>query len=137
MIPPSVVIEHPGALYWLDPGTGMYQRTDPADENAIDILLGKITIGEDETGKLLQDVKILGTEALDGREATVIGLVGKGTDGEILTKLWVWNQKGLYLKTETLSPDEPSASETMEWRNFVFEEIADAVFDVPEDKIIK
>ena len=86
------------------------------------------------------DLQIIGTEAIDGKEATVISYttspLGVGRDD---IKLWLWNEKGLMLKEEktTSMNDNVIGTEITEWKDFVFEEIPDSLFEVPQDQIQK
>jgi hypothetical protein len=86
------------------------------------------------------DLKILGEDVVDGKQATLISYstspFGVGRE-EI--KLWLWNETGLTLRREkTVYLNEAVVgTERMEWKEFVFEDIPNSLFDVPQEHIQK
>jgi len=86
------------------------------------------------------DLKILGEEVVDGKGATLISYstspFGIGRE-EI--KLWLWNDTGLILRREkTVYINEVVVgTERTEWKEFVFEDMPDSLFDVPQEQIQK
>ncbi|MBI3324069.1 MAG: hypothetical protein HYZ92_02200 [Candidatus Omnitrophica bacterium] len=78
---------------------------------------------------------VLGTELIDGKQATVVQSSASGKIGKLTLKSWVWNDTGLELKSEMCVSDR--ACTTTEYKDFVFEDVPDSVFDVPKEKIIR
>lgn len=53
-------------------------------------------------------------------------------------KVWIWNETGLPLKiVSAVQTNGTTVSTTTEWKNFVFEDVPDSLFEVPHDKLVK
>lgn len=107
-------------------------------------------IGGDKT------LKVLGTEILDGKLATIVE-VSHVYEGKIKVpnqetfvktletkKMWIWNEKGIPLKSvidlqQEITENGEQKSYTFRYeyiyKDFKFEDIPDSVFEVPRDKI--
>ena len=87
-----------------------------------------------------KDLKIVGTDVVDGKPAIVITYTtppfGVGRDN---IKLWLWNDNGLALRTKkTITMNEAVVGTlTTEWKDFVFEDVPDSLFEVPQNQIQK
>jgi len=86
------------------------------------------------------DLKVLETEMLDGKEATGISYTTSPYGvGHNEIKLWLWNENGLSLrKEETVSREGKILRTTRtEWKEFLFEDLPDSLFDVPQEQVQK
>ncbi|OGD32392.1 hypothetical protein A3C91_05060 [Candidatus Azambacteria bacterium RIFCSPHIGHO2_02_FULL_52_12] len=84
--------------------------------------------------------KIVGKELIDGVPTTIIedSTEGEGMGGNTLvtSKSWISNEQGIPLKIKTTYTSNSVITEAVvENTNFVFEDIPDSVFEVPQDKI--
>jgi outer membrane lipoprotein-sorting protein len=68
----------------------------------------------------------IGTETIDGKSCTIVGW----TYGDSSVKYWIWKEKGIPLKIETISG---STSVIMEYSNIDLSNISDDMFKVPDD----
>lgn len=128
----SSEIIHPDANYIYNVFTDMYDKIpfifSPKLSGEI---LKKIT--ENPT------LKELGTTTYDGKLATIIEYSYTLKKDLITTKFWIWNEKGLPLKEESTFLDKDKniiSMTTNEYKNYIFEDIPDSIFEIPEDKIM-
>lgn len=85
-----------------------------------------------------QDYKILGNEVIDNKLATVIEFSLPASSSElpeITRKVWIWNKNGIVLKAENTEMN--GTITTRQLGNFTFNNMADDVFEIPEDKKIE
>jgi|GEM_PF-7130123 len=80
------------------------------------------------------ELKTLGTEIIDSKLATVVEYTLVFKDIVTTSKLWIWNEKGLPLKTVITTP--PLVTITMEFKNIIFGDIPDSLFEIPPEKIL-
>jgi outer membrane lipoprotein-sorting protein len=90
--------------------------------------------------------RILGTEEIGGKLTTVIEVTtqleggpfgGPGTT-EMKTKSWIWNEKGVPLKHETITTfsELPMVVKTfVEYKNYNFDMIPDSVFELTDGDV--
>ena len=78
-----------------------------------------------------QTLKVLGSDTLDGKEVTVVEY-SYNVSGVIMSpKFWIWNEKGIPLKMEMKSTlYTVNMTMTMVYKNFIFAEILDSIFEV-------
>ena len=141
----ETIINRPEGFFLYEEKTGTY--TQPPDFAKVAILQTfKVPPNASTTVEQIwsdaldsTDLRILGTDVIDGKEATRIAYTTSPFGGRVDVKLWLWNDKGLALKTEATSfmNEQPTATEITEWRDFVFEDIPDSLFDVQQEKIQK
>ena len=88
-----------------------------------------------------QDLKIIGRSVVDGKPATIVAYTTSQFGLERSGKVWLWNDNGLALKTEvTITTNGAGAvvvTQRAELTNFVFEDIADSLFEVPQGQVQK
>jgi outer membrane lipoprotein-sorting protein len=78
----------------------------------------------DMVAGLPKDAKFVGLDTVDGKPAAVFeATVNKNT-----TKLWLWVEKGLPLKSESTTPEGKT---TIEFLNYSFTSLADSMFELP------
>jgi len=132
----TIMIVRPDAVYFYDASKDKYLKMTP-EEMATKFTQKSFT----ELSKEIKEsgtLKELGTEIIDGKLTTIIEYSITVEETIITQKLWIWNEKGVPLKAEsTTGMGEIVTTTKMEYKNFVFEDIPDSVFEVPEDKIIK
>jgi len=68
--------------------------------------------------------KIVGVETIDGNVCTVVEYTDQGST----TKVWLWQARGLPLKTEATTP---MGKVTVTLKNISFENIDDSLFELP------
>jgi outer membrane lipoprotein-sorting protein len=78
-----------------------------------------------------QTLKVLGSDTIDGNAVTIVEY-SYNISGVIMSpKYWIWNEKGIPLKMETKSTFiTVNITMTEEYKNFVFTEIPDSIFNV-------
>ena len=83
-------------------------------------------------------LKVLKTELIDEKLTTVVQITITGGIVPLKKKFWIWNEKGIPLKVEQTGKREGVVT-TIEakYTNFIFEDIPDNIFEVPEDKVRK
>ncbi len=70
--------------------------------------------------------KNLGTESIDGIVCYVAEF--EYDVGGNMTKMWIWKDRGLPIKTEMTTPEGKT---TMEYKNYDFSDIPDSMFVLP------
>jgi len=129
-------IVHPDAVYLYDASKDKYLK-----ETAEEMVARYIQRSFEELSKKLREsetLKELGTETINGKLTTIVEYSDTAGKTPITLKLWIWNEKGIPLKTEsTIEIGEMVATMKTEYKNFVFEDIPGSIFEVPEDKIIE
>ncbi len=68
--------------------------------------------------------KTVGTESIDGKACLVVEFTVEQTT----TKMWIWKDRGLPLKTEMTTT---TGKTTIEYKNYDFSDIPDSMFDLP------
>ena len=132
----SEMIIHPDALYLYDSSQDKYLKmsfekikAQPAYNSLKDQI---------EQIRNNKAVKVLGTEIIDGKLATIIEYPFVLQGVSIRRKTWIWNEKGIPLRTEeTMKMGETAKTTKIELSNFVFEDIPDSVFEVSQEKILE
>ncbi len=105
-----------------------YQKLSTAGEGAI--------LFDDALGQALNDSSIneIGKETINGTETRVLEFNFSNTNvKEGKTKLWVSEETGIPIKIEF---ETSSGTFTMEFKNHKLNNVSDALFEVPEEKII-
>ena len=129
------MIVHPDATYFYDAAKDKYSKKTAEEMTAM--------VSQKPFEEFSRDIresttlKELGTEIIDGKLTTIVEYSVDVEGTPVKQKLWIWNEKGIPLKVESsISMEEIVTTTNMEYKNFVFEDIPDSVFEVPEDKII-
>jgi len=130
----TTMIVHPDAVYFYDAAADKYTK----------MTLEEMTMGFTQKSvkelaneiKNNETLKEFGTEMIDRKLTTIIEISLKVGVSDITQKMWIWNEKGIPLKTEmtTVMGDFESTVKS-EHKNFIFEDIPDSMFEVPKDKI--
>lgn len=130
------MIIHPDAVYLYDASQDKYVKMT-REAMAIEYTQKSFEELSKELRKTTT-LKELGSETIDGKLTTIIeySVNIKGTP--IIQKLWIWNEKGVPLKAETISKIGGITYITKEeYKNFLFGDFPTSVFKVPGDKIIE
>lgn len=123
------IIVRPEGVYDYDSSKDKYTKIS----KAVPDLMQELLKGIRESNSL----KSLGTETIDGKLATVVEYTFISREQSFTLKVWLWNEKGLPLKTEsTAEIIGVNYITKIEYKNFNFEDIPDSVFEVPKDKIL-
>lgn len=88
---------------------------------------------EDVVNEILdsQKLEVLGADTIDGKEATIIEYSFTAMGMTMTPKCWIWTERGIPLRLEMDSTMFGfNMTTTMVYKNFVFEEIPDSLFDV-------
>jgi outer membrane lipoprotein-sorting protein len=133
---PTKMIVRSDAVYFYDGSRDKYikmsagQMVTGAKQKTLEELTEEI--------KESKTLKVLGTETIDGKLTTIAEVSFTSGGFPITEKLWIWNEKGIPLRTEiTMKMGENVTTTNTEYRNFVFGDIPDSLFEVPSDKIIE
>ena len=135
------MIIHPDAVYFYDSSKDKYIKTykETVTSSRMTLIYGQKSF--EEISKELKestDFKLLGTETINGKLCTVIEYSVMVKDILVSQKIWIWNEKGIPVKgIATFKTGEIIIITKIENKNFIFEDILDSVFEVPEDKIVK
>ena len=80
-------------------------------------------------------LKETGTEVIDDKNTRIIEYftVDEFTKLEIKYKLWLWEERGIPVQIEKYRPHSNEADTFLKYNNFIFEDISDSIFDVPND----
>ena len=80
-----------------------------------------------------RSLKLLGTETIDEKFATVVEYLSTSMGQSSMYKVWLWNEKGLPLKAEaTIEVEGVNYLTKTEYKNFDFKDIPDSLFEVPK-----
>jgi len=130
------MIVHPDAVYFYDAAIDKYSKM-LSEEMA----MGFTQKSFKELAKEIKNsetLKELGTEMIDGKLTTIIETLFKTGETYFTHKMWIWNEKGIPLKTEiTTKMGNFVNTAKGEHKNFIFGDISDSIFEVPKDKIIE
>jgi len=128
----SETIRHPDASYLRLSGErypkGEYERLPIFDA---------IKTFEELAKELIENstLQILGSEVIDGKITTIIDIYPfERKSPGIKQKFWIWNEKGIPLKIQTIGENEGYAIQ-FEHKDFIFKDFPDSIFDVPKDKV--
>lgn len=100
----------------------------------------KIDLGDNELGQEMQEdpyamiedvvdkVKVIGHETIDGKKTTVIQYDVDGIAEGITTKMWVWEKHGIPIKVVTTGPE---GTTTVEFKNIKTGNVSDDLFELP------
>lgn len=120
----QVFIKQPNGTYMDIPGTHKFTKINgslPETSliNQSDTLLSNITF------------RIVGNETLDGVTTTVLQYSTSQSGGSTTTKVWIWNDKGIPIKTQiTVLMGEMTFMTTKVMKNFDFSDISSSEFSV-------
>ena len=87
-----------------------------------------------------KDLKIVGTDMFNGKSVTIVAYTTSPFGvGQHDVKRWLWNDKGLVLRTEETTSMNGAVvgREVTELKDMVFEDIPDSLFEVPKEKVQK
>jgi len=119
------IIKRPEGIYMYDATQGMY------------ILSSNIEIPQSSAADTSRDIlnnqtiTELGTETIDGKATTVIQYTVTTEQGSTTVKMWIWNEKGVPLKsTFTMTTEQISMTQEYIYSNYSFADIPDSTFDV-------
>ncbi len=90
-----------------------------------------------------KSLKVLGTETAGDKMATVLEIIYDLDGKEQKEKYWIWNDKGVPLKTETeanlayFGMDSLKIKIVKEYKNYSFENIPESIFDIANIEEIK
>jgi outer membrane lipoprotein-sorting protein len=93
---------------------------------------GQAQTPSDVVSTLSPDAKIIRTERIDGKAATVIETSTKSSTASIL--IWIWDEKGMPLKLETQTS---GATVTATYSSYKFAKQADSLFVLPKGMTIR
>lgn len=129
------MIIHPDAAYLYDAKIDKYVRmTKEAMATQF------IQKSFEELSKELREnmtLKQLGSETLDGKLTIIIKYFVEIEGTPITQKLWIWKEKGIPLKSESeWKIGGITYVSKIEYKNFLFGDIPNSVFEVPKAKII-
>ncbi len=100
----------------------------PAQNLAMKIPFDPAQVPKSPTGDAasMQDsnARVTGTETIDGKVCSVI----EYTSAQGNVKAWIWQDKGLPIRTETTTP---AGKITVEYKNIDFADIPDSMFELP------
>jgi outer membrane lipoprotein-sorting protein len=119
------VIKRPEGIYRYDATLNTYQL-DPLS-----------VIPQLSTADMVKDllnnqtITILGTENITGKAATIIQYTPSQAGNSTTIKMWIWNEKGVLLKTRSITKNE-EINVTMDYTygNYSFSDIPDSTFSV-------
>ena len=121
----QLIIQRPDGLYLYDDAVQSYQLNPQA------LLPAPSTV--DLAADLLnnQTLTIIGTEDLNGKPTTVIQYSPLHMGNTTTRKLWIWNEKGVPLKAESITQNnEITETTTATYSNYSFEHIPESLFSV-------
>jgi outer membrane lipoprotein-sorting protein len=101
--------------YILSPGSAVPQ--DSTTETVKDLLNN-------------QTITNLGTETIDGNQATVIQYTPNQRGNSSIMKMWIWNEKGIPLKAVLTTTKEETITMIFLYKNYSFVDIPDSTFDI-------
>lgn len=126
-------IRHPDAVYRYDMLRDVYIRESISDIPQDDLLTEILKQIKEST-----ELKVIGTEIIDGEETTIIEYSYEKEIVSYTAKAWIWNKKGIPLKIEKSSrTGKLFGMQITEIKNLVFENIPDSMFEIPQNKIQK
>jgi len=120
----QVFIKRPDGIYTEITGTHKFIKingTFPEKSliNQSDVLLSNMTF------------RIVGNETIDGTTTTVLQYATSQSGGSTTTKVWIWNDKGIPIKTQvTVQMGEMTIVTTTVMKNFDFSDIPISEFSV-------
>lgn len=130
------MIVHPDAVYFYNKSQDKYERmTTEALATSFTQKSFKELSKEIRENTTLRE---LGTEIFNGKLTTIVEYSIEVSGTPITVKSWIWNEKGISLKDETITKVGGLTTITkVENRNFLFGDIPDGIFEVPKDKVIE
>jgi outer membrane lipoprotein-sorting protein len=131
---PSVrMIVRPEATYFYNAAKGGYVKA-PAGSTAPGSTPKSFRQLSEEL-MALEDLRVQGTETVDGEETTVVEYPIPGTDNQGSAKVWFSNRLGVPVRMESVSTiPEGRMTIRVEYKNYRFDDIPDSVFDVTDPK---
>ena len=132
LIPMSDAIVHPDAVYIYDAYRNEYM---PVTSQEGIMKFSQVSLqGFINQIKNNDTVKRSGTDVIDGKKATIIEFFFTDKRIKYSYKIWVWDEKGIPLRSEITSVfEEKMMVMRCEFANISFKEIPDSLFQVPED----
>ena len=120
----SIFILRPDGVYHNTPGTNEFSRSN--------ITFPEPSLIDQSTQLLNMSYHIVGNETFEGHATTILQYSESNAGNSITTKEWIWNDKGIPLKTQItyLVGGQPMVSTTMVNTNFVFGPIPMSEFNV-------
>ncbi len=91
---------------------------------------------EVSSGRISSTLEILGTKRINGKEATVVEHTERSVGGKekfSVDKWYIWTETGLPLRREIEMRGFQKS--IMEWAGFVFDDIANSLFEVPKELV--
>jgi len=128
----SLMIIHPDWAYGYDKRSGFWLRMPMPSGEAKTTYSNRLI-------KLLDNptVRIVGKETIEDKKATVIEYQLGDNIAKTTCKEWIWNEKGVTLKSESnIKSDYTINAIREDYTDYVFEDIPDSLFEVPKDKVI-
>lgn len=119
------IIKRPEGTYLYNTRQGKYLPTT------------NLTIPQQPNNEIIKDLlnnqtlTNLGNETIDGKKATIIQYTSMPAEFPTTIKMWVWNEKGVLLKVQSIVAYGNSTI-TMEstYKNYSFSDIPDSTFSV-------
>jgi len=130
------MVVHPDAVYFYNTSQNKYERmTTEALATQFTQKSFKELSKEVRENTTLRELE---TEMFDGKLTTIIEYSIEVSGTPFTVKSWIWNEKGVSLKDETITKVGGFTTITkVENRNFLFGDIPDGIFEVPKEKIIE
>jgi len=127
-------IVRPEGVYFYDSSKDKYQKmpTTQTQNQDRSLFLSEFSQEAKENSTL----KVLGMEVINDKPTTIIEYATSSNGFFLKQKAWIWNEKGVPLKTEIISRlSSFTATTVTEHKNFIFNDIPDSVFEVSQDRI--
>lgn len=113
---------------------GIYHYNEEQQAYVFDpqFVISQPTILETVTDLLQnQTLTILGTETVDGLATTVIQYTPRQTGNSTTTKLWIWNEKGIPVRSRSVTKNgEMTETIDTKYISYSFSDIPESVFSV-------
>jgi hypothetical protein len=120
-----LVIQRPEGTYTYNTKQGKYVPTT------------NVTTFQQPNSEIIKDLlnnqtlTNLGTETIDGKKTTIIQYTQLQSGNNMTIKMWIWNEKGVPLKTlSTITMQKTTRAINSRYNNYSFSDIPDSTFSV-------
>jgi len=120
-----VFIKRPDGFYIEAPDTHIFKRLNMSSFPEDSLV--------NQSAMLLSDItySIFGNQTIDGVATTILQYSNTTSGGSTITKVWIWNDKGIPIQTlVTVRMGDKTFITTMVMKNFDFSDIPDSEFSV-------
>jgi outer membrane lipoprotein-sorting protein len=121
---PSIMIKRPDGVYVYNPVSQNYTKTNAT--------FSEISL-EEQSHALLTNVSFIevGNETINGNATTIIQYTTNGPGNSGTVKVWIWNEKGIPIKSEiSMVKGSTTLMTKTEYVHFVFGDIPLSEFSV-------